>query len=118
MTSPPDVYVELREKTFVVVANKQGRKVISGSFERPRPRWGPISGYLRSPEYRCLEIDGDGEARIKAMLCAAHEAGLFATFKCPKCQKLNIMDDAQAERFRMQAMEGSEGVSPAHPTVQ
>lgn len=80
--SPPDLYVEPQESSFVVVANRKARKIINKAFEKPRPQWGTVTGssLLRSLEYRTLEIAEGGEAGIAAILCAAHRAGLFASY--------------------------------------
>jgi len=116
----PDMYVEPRDDSFVLVANKKARKVLNCRFSKPPPRWASIKGsdYLKSPEYRALLIGVGGESVIAGMLCAVHEAGLLAMFMCGKCRDLHIVDDEQARRLSFQPIEGAEGVTPGNNTVQ
>jgi hypothetical protein len=114
----PDVYVEPQpqEGVTLLVANKKARRFFNKSFGRPQ--WDFTAGPdLNSPEYRCLVLGADGKAAA-AMLCAAHQAGLSAMFKCTKCNELHVVDDEQAERLWLTAIEGAANAMPAHPMLQ
>jgi hypothetical protein len=119
MTDLPDLYVEPHYDTILAVANQKARDLLNAGFNEP-PEWDTVSGsgFLTSPEYLAIELSGEGEACVAAMLGTAHGAGLFAAFMCTDCDKMHIVDDKQAERLWMKAAEGAEGVLPAPKSVQ
>jgi hypothetical protein len=73
----PDVYIELRDETVVLVANKEARKVLNRGFEKPQPQWVEVccDDLGISARYRALELCGDCSAVLAAMVCAVHNAG-------------------------------------------
>jgi hypothetical protein len=104
MSEHPDVYSEPDgDDGTVIVANKEGRRVLNEGFEKPAPRWNKVTGsdYLKSPKYLCLAIENGPLPQV--MLSVSHQAGLRVMFMCAMCSNLHVMDDAMAERFLQEA---------------
>jgi hypothetical protein len=119
MSALPDIYVEPRNETFLLVANQKARRFLNKGFKKPRPQWSTVGGgCFASPEYRAIELQGDCRGGLAAMLCVAYDAGLNAMFKCANCDQLHPVDDEQANLFRVVALEGSAGALPAHRSLQ
>ena len=118
---PDAIYIRTGEGDMAIVANKRARRFINSGFDNggrglwTRIAWTP-DGVFASPRYRALLIDnGPG---VWAMLSALHQAGLQAMFWCDDCDRLHPVEGDIADRMRMAALSGAEGVLPAHGTVQ
>jgi hypothetical protein len=119
--SLPDA-VCLREEDggFLFAANKRARRVLNKGFEGRPPLWSRIArtpgNILNSPEYRAIQFDT--YSMMCAMLTALHNAGLKSLFYCEGCKGLHPVDADNIEAITHVAISGSEGVMPAHRTVQ
>ena len=117
-TPLPDVFTQPEPDGVTVVANRRARRLLNSHYEKPAPRWSKIKGGGWSAEYRAIQLQGDCESVVQAMLCTAHDAGMSAMFMCGKCDELHVVTDEMAKRFWFDAVAGSDGALPAHATRQ